>query len=647
MSLLRSCALLLLVTPTALPAAQDSLRVRHAILVAEDLRPTAAAGLAPILAGLASPDTVAQRLAVRALGRLERAELVADIAPLLRAGPASVRAEAANALGQAATRGNATAARRLLEDRLAAENDPFVRGVLFRTLGRLPIRNAAERDGTERLLVLGSRGPGGDAPAATLEGAAHGLGSLYRHTAGSMPPSVDAVERLVELTAPAQPFAVRRVAMSALVASNRTDSGALLDALRDPEWQVRRLVAVAAGAQAELAGRERILRRALADSAPQVRLEALRAYGRRLQARDGCVPVAMALDDPDPQVQLQAIDLLAGCGAAVANTLAAIAREPLADGAWHRPAHALVSLARVSPAMTRELLPHAAASEVWWVRMYAARAADAAADTTSLMRLAHDPRANVREAALQGLRRLVGHGADSLYLMALENPDYQLVMTAAAALDSTPDPARAVPPLQRALLRINREGKETSIDARRALGSTLAHLGAPASDTLLTPHGAPATVPDWPTLERFARTRATFVMQSGRRFTLRLYPFDAPTNVARFVRQARSGWFNGLTFHRVVPNFVVQGGSPGASEYVGDGPFTRDELGLRSNLRGTVGLSTRGRDTGDGQIYINLVDNFRLDHDYTVWGEIADGLDVMDALLEGAVIERVILEEAP
>ena len=146
--------------------------------------------------------------------------------------------------------------------------------------------------------------------------------------------------------------------MSALVASNRTDSGALLDALRDPEWQVRRLVAVAAGAQAELAGRERILRRALADSIPQVRLEALRAYGRRLQARDGCVPVAMALDDPDPQVQLQAIDLLAGCGATVTNTLAAIAREPVTEDDWHRPAHALVSLARVAPDRGPLAAPH-------------------------------------------------------------------------------------------------------------------------------------------------------------------------------------------------------------------------------------------------------------------------------------------------
>ena len=110
----------------------------------------------------------------------------------------------------------------------------------------------------------------------------------------------------------------------------------------------------------------------------------------------------------------------------------------------------------------------------------------------------------------------------------------------------------------------------------------------------------------------------------------------------------RSGWFNGLTWHRVVPNFVVQGGSPGASEYMGDGPFTRDELGLASHVRGTVGISTRGRDTGVGQLFFNLIDNWRLDHDYTIIGEVIAGMDVVDAWQEGAGIERVdLIEEKP
>jgi len=108
-----------------------------------------------------------------------------------------------------------------------------------------------------------------------------------------------------------------------------------------------------------------------------------------------------------------------------------------------------------------------------------------------------------------------------------------------------------------------------------------------------------------------------------------------------FAGLAEKGYYNGLTMHRIVPNFVVQGGSPGANEYVGIGDFMRDELGLQSNLRGTLGLSTRGRDTGDGQFFINLVDNFRLDHNYTVFARITEGLENLDKIQEGDVIESI------
>jgi cyclophilin family peptidyl-prolyl cis-trans isomerase len=58
-------------------------------------------------------------------------------------------------------------------------------------------------------------------------------------------------------------------------------------------------------------------------------------------------------------------------------------------------------------------------------------------------------------------------------------------------------------------------------------------------------------------------------------------------------------------------------------------------------------VSTRGRDTGDGQLFINLVDNVRLDHDYTVFGVVTEGMDVVDRVLEGAVIERAEVRGAP
>jgi len=140
-------------------------------------------------------------------------------------------------------------------------------------------------------------------------------------------------------------------------------------------------------------------------------------------------------------------------------------------------------------------------------------------------------------------------------------------------------------------------------------------------------------------------TSATLVLSDGTRVALALRPLEAPGSVARFVAMARAGWFNGLTFHRVVPNFVLQGGSPGANEYHGGSEFSRDEVG-GSHRRGTVGISTRGRDTGDGQLFINLVDNLNLDHEYTVIGEIAGDPRAIDQIVEGALILRVELPPA-
>jgi peptidyl-prolyl cis-trans isomerase B (cyclophilin B) len=133
-------------------------------------------------------------------------------------------------------------------------------------------------------------------------------------------------------------------------------------------------------------------------------------------------------------------------------------------------------------------------------------------------------------------------------------------------------------------------------------------------------------------------------MRRGGVVRIRLLPREAPTNAFRLWEMAGRGELDGLTFHRVVPNFVLQGGSPGANEFMGDRLFMRDELGL-SNLRGTVGVSTRGRDTGDAQFFVNLVDNVRLDMDYTVFAAVVDGMDVVDGIVEGDVIERIEIDQ--
>ena len=94
---------------------------------------------------------------------------------------------------------------------------------------------------------------------------------------------------------------------------------------------------------------------------------------------------------------------------------------------------------------------------------------------------------------------------------------------------------------------------------------------------------------------------------------------------------------------------MIQGGSPGANEYVSSvRDYLRDELGTVPHVRGTVGMSTRGHDTGDAQWFVNLKDNLRLNKDYTVFGEIVDGIDVVDGILEGDVIQRIeVVAETP
>jgi cyclophilin family peptidyl-prolyl cis-trans isomerase len=115
----------------------------------------------------------------------------------------------------------------------------------------------------------------------------------------------------------------------------------------------------------------------------------------------------------------------------------------------------------------------------------------------------------------------------------------------------------------------------------------------------------------------------------------------------RFLRLANRNYYDGLTFHRVVPNFVIQGGSPGANEYAGDKLFVKDEISATTHAAGTVGLSTRGRDTGDAQFFVNLLDNPRLDRDFTIFALVVSGMEVVDAVMEGDVIERVEILPAP
>ena len=707
------------------------------MLVAEDARATEPALLAALIEGLQSRDADTRRLAVRGLGRMERQEHLARVEPLMTDPSPAVRAEAVNAAGQIAkgvgaaatvtTQAN-TAVWMTVQARLRgladSESDPVVRGVIARTLGRLPYSSEeAARTGADAVakLIDGAATDGALAREPWF-GVIHGIDALLRRYPNLR--TTEAVLRVARL-----PRVPSIAAGGPTDASWAREANVILAAIRgrvlgvgvgevngigpasardvrtrfltdfgDADPEVRRQVVALAAVAAALdePAKARIVDAALGDPSPHVRVEGVRAFARRRPLV--CGPLVVATRDSNAHVALAAIDVLgAACEPAPASVerLSRLVREmpraatPRAGarGTWHYGAHAIVALARVAPDSARAALPRMLTHPVWQVRMYAANAAGVLADVATLRTLAGDRADNVRDAAVNALFALVRPpGAnsarvpmartaaiDSIFVAQLARSDHQLVLDAARALDGAAKSARLEDALFMSLAQLTAQRRETSRDPRMELLARIESLASAAHAVHVTPFledydpaiaeraaqvlrtwGAPipqrsprrlANVPvsirDAARL-RDARVRVTMANASGGgTFELRLFAEEAPATVNRFVTAARSGYYNGLTFHRVATNFVIQGGSPGANEYVGADRFMRDELGLRSHERGTLGISTRGRDTGDAQIFVNLIDNWRLDHDYTVFAEVVRGMDVVDAVIEGDVIARI------
>lgn len=391
-----------------------------------------------------------------------------------------------------------------------------------------------------------------------------------------------------------------------------------------------------------------------------------------------CAVAIAALSDSAVAVVLRAIDVMpVGCAHAELTGRLRMWTDslPARGFAWHRPAHSLVALARLSPKDARSRLRRFARSRIPWVRSYAARAAGALADTATLRALAADGNNNVRESAIDELSRVAGHAADDVYLDALAATGYQAVRAAARALKGAALTTRAFVAAAPVYRRMSAAASETSRDTRLALLDLMTQAMTTASDTAAVAsfavdfdcevartaaksvnvaprcHALPAQLPPDAIAFAFGKQallRVTLAdTTGGGAFTVRLRGDVAPIMAARILDLVRAGWYNDRTWYRVEPDFVIQGGGPGSNEYVGHPRFMRDELSTLPQVRGVVGMSTRGHDTGDAQWFINLRDNPRLTRDYTAFGEVVDGIDIVDRVLEGAVIARIEAVRAP
>ena len=597
-----------------------------ALLDAEHARRQGAPALRAAAAGGVSRT---QQYAARALGRLEDSANAGALIPLLSSTSAPVRRAAAGALAQLRFSHDFSAL-------LRTERDATVRASMYEAAGRTRERSGA----VEAMLATGLT----DADPTARAGAARGLESLMRLDTTKTPVQPATVAALHAAFTANTGREIRQLLLLAMSAGGDRDSAALTAALRDTSALVRRLAVMG-------------LRTWVDDPTPMVRYEALRVAGT-------CERAEQSLAGFGGHVTLAAIQML-GVKRCAGTSLR---QRVTGDADWRIRAQALEAIAAGDAAAAAPLLAGMLNDPVWQVRAAVARVARIVKDTAALAQLARDTAPNVAIEAITT-------SEDAVRVLRSEHAG--LLLAAAERLKGAPDLRERLPRLVSTFNRLTADGTMTLRDARvailtrigevadtstnavlrdalydrdPAIATLAARILSARTGTTVSPGTTQLPIPPIPPanyIRALQGASARITMKGLGTMTVDLLTDEAPVTVGVFAQLAESGQYDGLTFHRIVPNFVIQGGSPGADEYDGrTREFMRDEVGFARNARGTIGISTRGRDTGDGQIYFNLVDNVRLDRDYTVMATMRRGLDVMDSIQAGDVIERIEIVRA-
>jgi len=136
---------------------------------------------------------------------------------------------------------------------------------------------------------------------------------------------------------------------------------------------------------------------------------------------------------------------------------------------------------------------------------------------------------------------------------------------------------------------------------------------------------------------------------SNRTMKVKFFEEDAPGTVANFVKLSKEGFYDGLIFHRVIPNFVVQGGCPDGTGAGGPGYSIKCELDGNNQYhdRGVLSMAHAGKDTGGSQFFIchNRENTKHLDRHHTCFGKVYEGLDVIDKIKQGDKIDKIVIIE--
>ena len=137
--------------------------------------------------------------------------------------------------------------------------------------------------------------------------------------------------------------------------------------------------------------------------------------------------------------------------------------------------------------------------------------------------------------------------------------------------------------------------------------------------------------------------KAKIHMADGGDIVIELFEKEAPGTVQNFIDLINKGFYNGLRFHRVIPGFVAQGGCPNGNGTGGTGYTIKDELvgNPHKHERGALSMAHRGPNTGGSQFFIVYEPQPHLDGVHTVFGKVIEGMDVVDGIQQGAIMETV------
>ena len=128
--------------------------------------------------------------------------------------------------------------------------------------------------------------------------------------------------------------------------------------------------------------------------------------------------------------------------------------------------------------------------------------------------------------------------------------------------------------------------------------------------------------------------------------TLELYPQNAPVTVNNFVSLARKGFYNGLTFHRIIPGFMAQGGDPTGTGAGGPGYKFQDEFSQRTHVTGALSMANSGPNTNGSQFFICYAPQPHLNGKHSVVGQCTQGMDVLNKLVNGDKINEIVITES-